>query len=259
MKVTILGCGGSGGVPLANGTPGGDWGACNPDNPRNRRRRVSVLVEEGDYAALIDTSPDLRPQILDNGITRIDAVLYTHAHGDHCHGIDELRNIRYRQGVPIPAYMDAETHDLLTRRFAYALASSANPKSIYRPLLEDHIVNGPFELGPWRVIPFVQNHGPEESLGFRIGDFAYSTDVKDLDEHAFSLLEGVKLWVVDCLRDEPHPTHSHTEQSLQWIKRVKPDHAVLTHLNHQIDYDDLKARCPHGVEPGYDGLVLQVG
>ncbi|MDX1400431.1 MAG: MBL fold metallo-hydrolase [Kiloniellales bacterium] len=258
MKVTILGCGGSGGVPLANGKAGGDWGKCDPSNPKNRRRRVSVLVEEDGFTALIDASPDLRLQILDNGIERIDAILFTHAHGDHCHGVDDLRFFRYRQGEPIPAYMDAFTQKLLTARFSYAFSSSADPKSLYRPLMDDRVIDGPFDLGPWRVVPFIQNHGPEDSLGFRVGDFAYSTDVKALDEKAFSTLEGLKLWILDCLRDEPHPTHSHTAQSLDWIGQVCPKHAVLTHLNHQIDYEDLKARCPDGVEPAYDGLCLSV-
>jgi phosphoribosyl 1,2-cyclic phosphate phosphodiesterase len=259
MKLTILGCGGSGGVPLANGTPGGDWGVCDPMNPKNRRTRVSVLLQEADFSALIDTSPDLRTQIIDNGIRRLDAVLYTHAHGDHCHGIDDLRTLRYRQGAPIDAYMDRETRAVLTNRFAYAFMSSANPDSLYRPLMMDRLVEGPFDLGPWKVTPFTQNHGPEESLGYRVGPVAYSTDVKNLDEHAFDVLRGVKVWIVDCLRDDPHPTHSHTAQTLAWISRVKPDRAVLTHLNQQLDYEDLRRRCPSGVEPGYDGLVIDLG
>ena len=258
MRLTILGSGGSGGVPVANGKPGGDWGVCDPTNPRNRRRRVSVLLQEGGFTALIDTSPDLRVQMIDNDITRIDAVLYTHAHGDHCHGVDDLRALRYRQGAPIDAYMDAPTRTGLTTRFAYAFVSSANPESLYRPLMLDRLVEGPFNLGPWQVIPFTQNHGPEESLGYRVGPVAYSTDVKDLDEHAFEVLRDVRVWVLDCLRDEPHPTHSHTAQSLEWISRVKPERAVLTHLNQQIDYEDLRERCPPGVEPAYDGLVIEL-
>jgi len=256
MKVTVLGCGGSGGVPLADGTPGGNWGRCDPANPRNRRRRVSVLVEAEGRTILIDTSPDLREQILNAGIERIDAVLFTHAHADHCHGLDELRSAIRRTRAPIDAYMDPQTRALLTLRFDYAFASSADPDSLYRPMMTDHEIDGPFRIGPVEVIPFVQNHGPEDTLGFRIGGFAYSTDVVALDEAAFAVLEGVELWIVDCLRDEPHPTHSHLARTLEWIARVRPKRAVLTHLNHQVDYADLARRCPPGVEPGYDGLEM---
>ncbi len=256
MKVTLLGCGGSGGIPLADGTPGGNWGVCDPANPRNRRRRVSVLVQEGETSVLIDTSPDLRDQILDAGITDLDAVLFTHAHADHCHGLDELRSILRRTRRPIDAYMDPITRGLLTLRFDYAFASSADPDSLYRPMMTDHAIDGPFQVGPIEVVPFVQNHGPEDTLGFRLGPFAYSTDVVELDDTAFQVLDGVRLWIVDCLRDDPHPTHAHLARTLEWIERVKPGRAILTHLNHQVDYEDLRGRCPPGVEPGYDGMVV---
>jgi len=263
MKVTILGCGGSGGVPVANGTPGGYWGVCDPSNPKNRRRRVSVLVEQGQVehggaAILLDTSPDLRDQLIDSGIADLTAILFTHAHADHCHGLDELRGLVHRRRAPIDAYMSAETHALLTTRFAYAFSSSRDPENLYRAMMRDHVIDGPFEVGDVQVVPFVQNHGPEDTLGFRLGDVAYTTDAVDLDEAAFDTLAGVKLWVVDCLRDEPHPTHSWVAQTFAWIERVKPERAVLTHMNQQIDYEDLKSRCPPGVEPGYDGLVIEV-
>jgi phosphoribosyl 1,2-cyclic phosphate phosphodiesterase len=258
MKVTVLGCGGSGGVPLAGRDPGGYWGNADPANPKNRRRRVSVLVEEGNTRILIDTSPDLRQQILDNGIAALDAVLFTHAHADHCHGLDELRGLVYGRGAPIDAYMDARTRELLTVRFDYAFASSRSPNNLYPALMNDRVIDGPFEIGGIPVRCFEQQHGPDVTLGFRLGDFAYSTDASALDEAAFAALAGVKLWIVDCLRDEPHPTHSHTEQTLEWIARVKPERAVLTHMNERLDYDDLLRRCPPGVEPGYDGLVLEI-
>jgi phosphoribosyl 1,2-cyclic phosphate phosphodiesterase len=258
MKITVLGCGGSGGVPFADGTPGGNWGDCDPANPRNRRRRVSVLVEQGGTVLLIDATPDLRLQLLDSGCPRIDAVLFTHAHADHCHGLDELRAMAHACGGPIDAYMDSATRELLVRRFGYALTSSHDPNGFYSPILNDIAIEGPVEIGGLRILPFIQEHGRDTSLGYRIGDFAYSTDVTALDAAAFSVLEGIELWILDCLRERPHPTHSHLAQSLEWIARVGPARALLTHMNHQIDYDDLKSRCPPGVEPAYDGMVLEL-
>jgi phosphoribosyl 1,2-cyclic phosphate phosphodiesterase len=258
MKITILGCGGSGGVPFADGTPGGNWGVSDPDNPRNRRRRVSILVEQRGTTLLVDTSPDLRAQLLDNGPRQIDAVLFTHAHADHCHGLDELRAMAYARGGPIDAFMDRPTRDILIRSFGYAFASSHKPNGFYEPIFNDILIDGPIEVGSVRVVPFVQQHGRGSSLGYRFGDAAYSTDVSALDEAAFSALDGVKLWILDCLRDRPHPTHSHLARSLEWIARVGPAHAVLTHMNHQVDYQDLKSRCPPGVEPAYDGMVLEL-
>ena len=262
MRVTILGCGGSGGVPLADGTPGGNWGACDPSEPRNRRTRVSVLVEQhsggGGTTLLIDASPDLRQQILDRGVRRIDAVLFTHAHADHCHGLDELRSVTRRTRRQIPAYMSAQTRALLAERFDYAFASSKSPDSLYPPLMDDRVIAGPTEIGGLTVIPFVQDHGPETTLGFRIGGFAYSTDLVRLDEAGFETLAGLQLWIVDALRERPHPTHSHIEQTLEWIERLRPARAVLTHMNHETDYQALLARCPDGVEPGYDGLTVDL-
>ncbi len=258
MKVTILGCGGSGGVPLADGTPGGNWGACDPANPRNRRRRVSILVESGETTILVDASPDLRAQLLDAQVRNLDAVLFTHAHADHCHGLDELRGMMRTQGEPIDVYMDAQTHQTLTMRFAYAFTSSHDPESLYGPVFRDRILDGPVDIGAVCAVPFTQGHGPETTLGFRFGPVAYSTDAVTLNEAAFEALQGVDVWIVDCLRDAPHPTHSHLAQTLDWIARVKPARAILTHMNHQIDYEDLAARCPAGVEPAYDGMVIEV-
>lgn len=258
MKVTLLGCGGSGGVPMAGSEPGGTWGNCDPNNPKNRRRRVSVLVQQGGTTVLVDTSPDLRLQMLDAGVTDLDAVLYTHGHGDHCHGIDDLRWFVYARGVPIPAYMNAATRQKMVRRFDYAFESSAKPSSLYKPLLDDHTIEGPFEVGALGVMPFTQSHGQETTLGYRFGPAAYSTDVVELDDAAFEALAGVELWIVDCLRMAPHPTHAHFNKTLEWIERVKPKRAILTHMNHTLDYDTLAALCPPGVEPGYDGLVVEL-
>jgi phosphoribosyl 1,2-cyclic phosphate phosphodiesterase len=254
MRVTVLGCGGSGGVPLV----GNNWGNCDPANPKNRRRRVSILVEEGGALLLVDTSPDLREQLLSADVTRLDAVLYTHHHADHSHGLDDLRTLVYSQGRPIDAYMDAETHRVLTARFAYAFTSTHDGSSLYRPLLRTHVIEGPVRAAGIEVISFAQRHGPETTFGYRLGPLAYSTDAASLDEAAFAVLEGVQVWIVDCLRYDPHPTHSHFEQTLSWIARVRPRRAVLTHMNQALDYEELRSRCPSGVEPAYDGMVIEV-
>ena len=256
MRITVLGCGGSGGVPLVDGT----WGRCNPDNPKNRRRRVSVLVEHPDATILIDTSPDLRAQMLDASVTRIDAVLFTHDHADHTHGIDDLRYLRRDGGSPIDAYMDAGTLQTLETRFDYIFRQrEEGSKILYKPVLRAHVFDGPFAVNGVPVTPFDQHHGfGTVTKGFRIGAFAYSTDVVGLPDESLAALAGLELWVVDCLRYEPHPTHSHFEQTLAWIARLRPKRAVLTHLNHQIDYDDVKSKCPPGVEPGYDGLIVDL-
>jgi phosphoribosyl 1,2-cyclic phosphate phosphodiesterase len=257
-RVTVLGCGGSGGVPLI----GGNWGRCNPANPRNRRRRVSILVEAHGHNILVDTSPDLRAQLLDAAVARIDAVLYTHDHADHSHGIDDLRFLsRESDRPPIPAYGTERTLRILEERFGYIFRQATEGSSaLYRPFLKPRRIDGPFEIGPVPVIPFAQDHGyGSTTTGYRIGDVAYSTDVVNMSETAFAVLEGLDLWIVDCLSFEPHPTHAHFERAIEWIERVRPRRAVLTHLNHTIDYDELAARCPPGVEPAYDGMVIEVG
>lgn len=259
MRVTILGCGGSGGVPLANGTPGGNWGACDPKNPRNRRKRSSILIEVQGRAILIDTSPDLRDQLLDHDVRQVDAVLFTHLHADHLHGLDELRSMTNRTRKPIPAYIPARDHAELTARFAYAFASSHQASKLYPAIYDDRVIeDGAFDLLGLRARAFAQTHGNVTSTGYRLDKVAYSTDAKELDEAAFEALEGIDLWIVDCLRLHPHPTHSHLEQTLEWIARVRPRRAILTHLNHTMDYQVLRDLCPPGVEPAYDGLVAEV-
>jgi phosphoribosyl 1,2-cyclic phosphate phosphodiesterase len=254
MKVRILGCGSSGGVPLA----GGVWGKCDPSEPRNRRRRVSILIEHAGSTILIDTSPDLREQLLDAGTQRLDAVLYTHAHADHLHGLDDLRGFNRLMRRPIPVYASAQTLADIARRFDYVFTPIEPGGSIYKPSLTPHAIDGPFELAGLTVTPFDQDHGYSRTLGFRIGDMAYSTDVVELDDKAFAVLAGVELWIVDCLRYTPHPTHSHLEKTLSWIERVKPRRAVLTHMDVDLDYATLCREVPEGVEPGYDGLVIEL-
>jgi phosphoribosyl 1,2-cyclic phosphate phosphodiesterase len=256
MKVTVLGCGGSGGVPLITG----DWGRCNPSNSRNRRRRVSILVEIGEIVLLIDTSPDLRLQLLDAGVRRLDAVFYTHDHADHCHGIDELRSFIHGRKAPIDAYGSPQTLTALRRRFGYIFQQDATAVgSLYRPVLRPVPFSGPFDVGGVKVTPFEQDHGlGTVSTGFRIGAMAYSTDLVGVPPASQDALKNLELWIVDCLRFEPHPTHSHFEQTMAWVRLYRPRHAVLTHLNHMLDYDELRVRCPAGVEPGFDGMVVEL-
>jgi phosphoribosyl 1,2-cyclic phosphate phosphodiesterase len=254
MKVTMLGCGASTGVPAI----GPDWGRCDPNDPRNRRRRVSVLVEARETVILIDTSPDLREQLLAAGAARIDAVVVTHAHADHLHGIDDLRAVNRLMKKAIPLYAEARTLAEISRRFGYVLAQRDAGDGFYKPSMVPHQIAGPFEVNDVPVIPFTQDHGFGATLGVRIGGFAYSTDVTELDEAAFAALAGVEVWIVDCLRREPHPTHSHLAKTLAWIGRVAPRRAILTHMDQSLDYRELSAELPAGVEPGQDGLVIEL-
>ncbi len=252
MRITVLGCGGSYGVPLI----GDRWGACDPDEPRNRRRRPSVFVEADGVNILIDTTPDLRAQLLDAGIDRIDAVLYTHAHADHTHGIDEIRSISRLAGRRIPAYAEAEIMTSVQNKFSYIFTGSSE---VYPAVMEAHAIDGPFEVEGCRVTPFGQDHGICRSTGFRFGPFAYSTDVVELGDDAFAALAGVEVWIVDCLRERPHPTHAHLDRTLSWIERVGAKRAILTHMSHETDYATIAAKLPDGVEPGYDGMVIEFG
>jgi len=254
MRVTVLGCGPSTGVPLI----GGNWGRCDPNDRRNRRRRVSVLVEIAGVVILIDTSPDLREQLLDAGITRIDAVVLTHAHADHLHGIDDLRSVNRLMRSAIPLYADARTLAEIRSRFGYVFKPVEEPGRFYKPTLVPHEIVGAFEIRGVRILPFEQDHGFSTTLGLRIGGFAYSTDVTELEDNAFVALAGIEVWIVDCLRREPHPTHSHLAKTLSWISRVRPGRAVLTHMDQSLDYRELSAELPGGVEPGCDGLVIEL-
>ncbi|HEX3882874.1 MAG TPA: MBL fold metallo-hydrolase [Stellaceae bacterium] len=254
MKITVLGCGVSTGVPAI----GIGWGECDPADPRNRRRRASLLIEGGGKNVLIDTSPDLREQFLDAGIARVDAIVMTHAHADHLHGIDDLRAVNRVMERPIPLYADAATLEEIGNRFGYVLVPETAAPPFYRPALVPHEVTGNFTAAGQPFVSFTQDHGYSTTLGLRIGKFAYSTDVTELDDAAFHALAGIEVWIVDCLRREPHPTHSHVAKTLEWIARVKPRRAILTHMDHTLDYAALKAELPPGVEPGQDGLVIEL-
>jgi phosphoribosyl 1,2-cyclic phosphate phosphodiesterase len=255
MRVTILGCGGSNGVP----TIGNRWGTCDPAEPRNRRLRPSILVEHADTVILVDTTPDLREQLLAARVARLDAVLFSHDHADHSHGVDDLREVNRLMSAPIPIYGLPETVNNLSNRFSYCFQPlEPGAQSYYRPVLTPHTISGtaPFTVGALTIRPFLQDHGYWRTAGYRFGDFAYSTDVLRLNEAAFVALAGVNAWVVDCVREEPHPVHSHLSQTLGWIARVKPRRAWLTHMNNTMDYRTLMASLPTGVEPAYDGLVI---
>lgn len=251
LRVTILGCGTSGGVPRV----GADWGVCDPEEPRNRRRRCSILVESADTVTLIDTSPDLRQQLLDADVRRVDAVVWTHDHADQCHGIDDLRPLVLKARKPVPAWGDADTLTSLRERFLYCFEGKNH--SLYPPLFDarDHCGRS-FRVGDMDILPIAQDHGTCTSYGFRIGAMAYSNDVVNLDEAAFSALAGVKVWIVDAIRYKPHPTHAHLEKTLGWIDRLRPERAYLINLHVDMDYRSLCQSLPENIRPTYDGMVI---
>lgn len=254
MIITILGCGPSQGVPSING----GWGNCDPLNPKNYRRRSSLLIEIKEKNFLIDTSPDIRDQLIHSKTTHLDALFYTHAHADHLHGIDEIRAINQLMQAPIPTYADIETLNIIKERFGYVLE---HPKDgvFYRPCLTPHEIKDSFNIHDVKIKTFEQDHGHGmRSIGYRINDLGYSTDVVALDQKAFDILKGVKVWIVDCLREKQHKTHSHLKQTLEWINVVKPELAILTHMGPDLDYDTLFNNLPDGVLPAYDGMVMQI-
>ena len=256
MKVTILGCGASGGVPRIGGKDrAGNWENCDPTEPKNRRLRASILVAQGDTRVLVDTSPDLRQQCLTFGVDRLDAVLFTHDHADHTHGFDDLRGIFQKSRKPVDVFASPETLNSLASRFDYAFAP--DPKSGYKPFVLPKEIDGFFDVGEIQVVPFAQNHGRMTSLGFRFGPIAYSTDFVSLPEESYEDLEGVDTWIVDSLKYEFHPTHANVEGALKMIERVRPRRAVLTHMTSQLDYRTLSDELPDGVEPAFDGMALE--
>ncbi|MDR3435454.1 MBL fold metallo-hydrolase [Telmatospirillum sp.] len=254
MKITILGSGAAGGVPMISA----GWGRCDPSQPRNRRRRPSILVEAGGQAVLVDTSPDLREQLLDADVRRLDAVLFTHAHADHLHGIDDLREVNRAMGGPIDAYASAVTLDEIRARFGYVLEPLPKNSPIYKPWLIPHELTGPFQLGSMEIVPFDQDHGYCRTTGFRFGPMAYSTDVVNLPDASMALLGGLDLWIVGCLTDTPHATHAHLEKVLAWVEQLQPKRTLITHMMPKLDYDVLCATLPPGVAPAYDGLTIDL-
>ncbi|MAC41587.1 MAG: MBL fold metallo-hydrolase [Pelagibacterales bacterium] len=254
MEVTILGCGSSGGVPLI----GNIWGPCNPNDSRNKRRRVSILVKKNNKTFLVDTSPDLRMQMIDANIKYVDAVLYTHSHADHVHGIDDLRAFCWQRkdNKPLPIYSDQYTIDQITRRFDYAFENKYG--SAVPSLAANTIAIGNNTIQGINVEAIKQIHGKGFSLGYRFDNIAYSTDVNNLPDESMKKLENLDLWIVDCVRYEPHYSHSHFDQTMSWINKLKPKKAILTHMGHWLDYNELNSKCPQNVEPGIDGMVIRV-
>lgn len=259
--VTILGCGSSGGVPRV----GSGWGACDPSDPKNRRRRCSILVEQEGHAGtttlLVDTSPDLREQLLDAGVTRLDAVLYTHEHADHTHGIDDLRPLAIHMRRRVPIYADEQTGTLLRDRFRYCFRTP--PGSPYPPILEEFpidrdrsvVIDGPG--GSIAAAPFVMQHGAGTALGFRFGDLAYASDVSAMPDESVAQLESLDVLILDALRYTPHPTHFSVSESLAFIERVRPRRAILTNLHTDLDHGELTSELPPNVEAAFDGLRIQ--
>ena len=264
LEVTILGCGSSGGVPRADG----NWGACDPANPRNARSRCSLMVrrssEEGperQTTLVVDAAPEFRLQTAAAGARRLDALLLTHDHADQCHGMDDIRVFALVQRQKIDCWMDGVTRASLERRFGYLF----HGEDLYPAIGEARTtpahgavwtVDGPSGAIP--VTTFDQDHGPIRSLGYRFGNMAYSSDIIDLPEESFGALADLDVWIVDALRYTPHPTHAHVDKTLAWIERVRPKRAILTNMHIDLDYAELARRLPSGVEPAYDGMRFSV-
>lgn len=260
LTVRVLGCGSSAGVPRI----GGDWGDCDPADPRNRRFRCSILIERtgsgGTTRVLVDTTPDLRSQLLAAGTGLLDGVAFTHPHADHIHGIDDLRTVVQNRRGRLPVWADSDTAQLLMTRFAYVFVQPEG--SLYPPILDLHQIDGPFAIdgagGRIAFQPFRVEHGRIDALGFRVGGFAYLPDVSAIPDPVWPELEGLDTFMLDALRRTPHPTHSHLAQSLEWIARVAPRRGILTNMHNDLDYAALLGELPANVIPAHDGLVFDV-
>ena len=260
LKFTILGCGSSMGVPrVALG-----WGDCDPDEPKNRRRRCALLVERaganGRTRVLVDCTPDLRMQLLDAEVDWLDGVLFTHPHADHTHGIDDLRPLFVHKRKPVDVWLDEATSQALHAHFGYCFATP--PGSQYPPILAEHRLAAGVSItidgqgGPIQVLPVLQNHGEIHSLGFRFGDVAYSADIKGLPAQSLPFMTGLQVWIVDALRKAPHPSHFNLDEALAWLGQIKPKRAILTNLHSDMDYGSLRATLPPEIEPAYDGMAF---
>ncbi|MDO6725847.1 MBL fold metallo-hydrolase [Cognatishimia sp. 1_MG-2023] len=258
LTFTILGCGSSGGVPRL----GGHWGECDPNNPKNARTRCSILVERtgpgGTTTVLVDTSPDMRQQLLRENVGRLDGVIYTHAHADHVHGIDDLRMVVFNMRERVPVWADGPTQDALLSRFGYAFVQPDG--SPYPAILDLNAIRGDVTVsGPGGDItlkPIEVSHGSIDALAFRVNDVLYMPDVSDIPEAAWDQLQGLECWILDALRRTPHPTHVHLDKALDWIERVAPKQAVLTNMHIDLDYQVIADETANHIQPAYDGLKL---
>lgn len=263
-RFTLLGCSSSPGVPRING----DWGNCDPDNPRNRRMRASFLIEQigpdgGKTVVVVDTGPDFREQMIRSKVEHIDAVIYSHAHADHLHGIDDLRGYFHSQHQRIPIHAEPYTMSRIEEGFGYCLTTP--PGSAYPPIVEPRVIDDLDEAiivdgagGPLSLLPLKQQHGDIISLGLRIGEVAYCCDVSDFPAETVEKLSGLDLLFIDALQYRPHPSHLSLEQALGWIERLAPKHAVLTHMHTPLDYETVMGETPAHVEPGYDQFIMEI-
>lgn len=263
LRFTILGCGSSGGVPRI-GPKGPAWGDCDPGNPRNRRRRCALLVQRiaagGKTSVLIDAGPDVREQLIDAGTGWLSAVILTHDHADHCHGIDDLRMVFFNRREKLPCWMDERTEQTMRTRFGYVFETPEG--SSYPPIMIPERIGGPFVVdgrgGPITLEPFDVPHGGTfTALGFRVGRVAYTPDISSMNDQAWKAVDGLECWITDALRYSPHPSHANLEQALEWIGQARPARAVLTNLHVDLDYETLDAETPEHVTPAYDGMVLE--
>lgn len=253
LKITVLGCGNSTGVPML----GPIWGDCDPDEPRNRRLRPAILIERAGKRVLVDAGPDIREQLLRAGIAWVDAIVFTHHHADHTAGIDDLRALTIARRSPVDIHADRDTLDDIERRFPYMFGHGSRSGYYDKPILVPHEAGNELDLGGLHLQLFRQDHVVATSIGIRVGPFAYSTDVQDLDDHAWATLAGVDTWLVAAVRRQPHLAHAHLDKVLGWIERLRPRRTFLTHLNHTMDYAGLREELPDGVEPAFDGMVLE--
>ncbi|HEX3350670.1 MAG TPA: MBL fold metallo-hydrolase [Acetobacteraceae bacterium] len=260
MKVTLLGTGGSAGVPQIGGRDGrGDWGACDPTEPRNVRTRASIVIDGEGGTLLVDTTPDMRGQLIACAVRQVDAILFTHAHADHIAGLDDIRILNRIVERPLDAFATQATIDQLVTRFDYAF-KPWQPPGFFRPVIVPRAVfpGDTIEAAGLRIALFDQDHGFTRSLGLRVDWFGYSTDVVDLDDAAFAALDGIDTWVVDCFQRAPHRTHAWLSRVIGWVERLKPRRSVLTHMGGDMDFAALVKRLPSGIEPGFDGQVLEL-